>query len=207
LVAIAGIGLLLYLPFKGGKSESKAVGLLGIVGLVGCLIWWIVAHDNPPPALKAVSVLSIAVYILGIVIRIVGGRRGAVPVDTSSFSLSRGEALLYEAPARFFGEKRIRAFGGLGFRLGRGVGTGFGLSVPVSITDIVDEGSLVVTNRRVIMAGHKGTVVVRVRKIVDVESQGHYLMLRPEQGHVLVAEVIDPEAALFAVRSAQELAS
>lgn len=207
LIALAGIGLLLYLPFRGGKSESKVVGILGIVGLVGCLIWWVVAIDNPPPVLKVVSVLSVATYILGIVIRVSGGRRGAIAVDTSSFSFGRGEALLHEAPARFFGEKRIRAFGGLGFRLGSGVGTGFGLSAPVSITDVVDEGTLVVTNRRIIMAGHKGTVVVRVRKIVDAGSQGQYLMLRPEQGHVLVAAVTDPETALSAIRSAVELSS
>lgn len=207
LAALVAILFLLYLPLKGGKDGAKVLGIFGILGLMTCLIWWFATHENPTVALKVITGISGAVYLAALGLRIFGGAAGAVPVDTSRFALGRGESILYEAPARFLGEKRIRAFGGLGFRLGRGIGTGLGLSIPIPVTTVVDEGSLVVTNRRIILAGHKGTVAVRANKVFDVGIQGDYLMVRPEQGHVLVAELRDPSPAEMAVRSAVELSS
>lgn len=206
LVFLASAATLLYLPIRRGKPEAKLAGVLGIIGLLSSLIWWVMTHEQPPLELKVVAALSGALYLLALVFRVAGGKQEATPVNTASLGLGGGEVRLYEAPARFLGERRVRAFGGLGFRVARGVSAGLGLSVPVSMLSVVDEGSLVVTNRRVIFAGARGTVTVKARSILDAGSEGEYLVVRPERGHMLVAEVRDPGSAAGAVRSAMELA-
>lgn len=200
VIALGSFAFAMYMPFRRARPVAVAWGVLGIVGLLGSLVWWVPTFADPPLALKVTAILSAVAYAIGILLRIKGGP--ATAWVRPNVRLRAGEVVMFESPARVLGSRRIRAFGGLGLRVAKGVGVGGGLSVPIDVPTFADEGMLVVTSRRVILAGGRRTLTFLGRNLLDARAEGDWLVLRPTRGPVLQVEVSDASAAVDAIRSA-----
>lgn len=214
-VAMASFAFVAWLPLRKGSAACQLVGGLGIAGGLASAVWWVPTHEHPPVGLMTLAVSSVIAYAIALVLRLAGAMSPSANNDVAatrfaegfpSVQTGHGEVILFQGDAQFFGEKQVRAFGGVSTRLGLGLRGGAGLSVPIRTLDVIDQGELVVTTERVVMSGAARTTTLKLNRILDALVDGNRVVVRPMNGKSLVVEVRQPEAAARAIRSALGLA-
>jgi len=100
-----------------------------------------------------------------------------IPKKNEIIYLGLPDISFYE-PRRY----TIRNYGGGGFRVAKGVYIGGGTSVPYKFEkiDLVDVGSFVVTNSRIVFVGQKRTLTIPYKKLVSLTPHGDGLLIGKE---------------------------
>ena len=211
IVFFASITMAAYIPLRRAKSGAMFVGIAGIIGGLGSLVWWFLTFENPPDDLKILASLSGGAYGLAVVLRLAQGPKDeagvTATISTDDLPLRRNEVVLYQGVARFLGDRRTPVHLGVSFPLFGRVRGGVGTTVALTNLDVVDEGTLVVTNERVLIAGQGRTRTLKGRRLISTSVENGRVIIRPDHGPVVVASVDDAHAVEQAVRSLIELAT
>lgn len=209
VVFLASVAFLAWLPFRRATGGTLFVGVLGIIGGLVSLMWWVGTHEAPPPDLKVLAAISGGLYGLALLMRIVTGARDEFEdiegVEADSLPLRRGEVVLYEGVAQFLGDRRRPIHFGVSFPIAGRVRGGVGTTVPITSLEVVDQGTLVVTNQRVLLVGRKRTRTLKGGRLLGATVEDAHVVIRPENGGLVVAAVRDPQAVAEAVQSLTEL--
>lgn len=215
VVALASFAFLAWLPIRKGSGLCQLVGGLAIAGGLACIVWWVPTHEHPPDGLRILAITSGIFYVVALVLRVAGAVMPTSEDDVASSRFAEripgvqtrnGEVVLFQGDAQFLGDKRVRAFGGISTRLGFGLRGGVGLSVPIHTMAVIDQGVLVVTNERIVLAGAARTTTLKPNRILNAVVDGDHVVVRPTNGKSFVVEVRRPGLAVGAIRSAMQLA-
>ncbi len=125
-------------------------------------------------------------------------------------SLKRGEKAFFKAPAEFLKwSKKVKYHGYAGphltFRVAKGIYLTYGgykrkKEVVEEITK-VDNGTIYITNKRLIFLGRKKTVSVNYSKILNLELDGNRLTVFKDSGNPLIFDIIGDADTAYIIAS------
>ena len=209
VVFLGSIAFLGWLPLRRATRGTLVPGVVGIIGGLASLSWWVGAHDAPPVELKLLAAASGGLYAVALVLRILLGPRDEFEAieraDVASLSLRRDEVVLYEGGAKFLADRRKPLHLGISFPIAGRFRGGVGTTIPITSLHVIDQGTLVVTSRSVVLLGERGTRTLKGRRILQVTADDNHVFIRPVQGVMIVAAVREPQAVLEAIQSLVEL--
>jgi hypothetical protein len=119
-------------------------------------------------------------------------------------ALRKNEEVLCDAPTTLVEPRAVRTWrsssGGASFRIAKGLsyrlGTSGGTSESHEETRPVDEGTLALTNQRIIFVGSKRTVGFPIEKLIGIDDEGYFNYLRLNREGKQKAEIFEFDSAL-----------
>jgi hypothetical protein len=124
--------------------------------------------------------------------------------DAPSIALNEDEEVLCDAPTTLVEPRAVRTwystYGGPSFRIAKGVsfraGASSGTSESHEEMRPIDPGTLVLTNQRIIFVGSKRTISLPVHKIIRIDNEGYFNLLRLNREGKQKAEAFEFDSAL-----------
>lgn len=99
---------------------------------------------------------------------------GCLPTVQSSLNMKAGEIAVYDAPAKLYETRAVRHYksGGGSVRVAKGVWihSGRGKSTSSQEWQQVDNGTLTVTNKRIVFVGEQGNRNAAIEKVLSVSA-------------------------------------
>lgn len=141
-------------------SRDLLIGLL--ILLVGAVaIWWVIIGRRRANSERAEHIQTLTQEAQAFFSRI--ERTGKLTGPATRLLLSEGERALLEEPSSLYESRAYRLYGGGGTRVGRFY-VGGGVSESQQRLKQIDEGTVTLTNRRIVFDGGMENRTIELRK-------------------------------------------